>query len=53
MNPARLVDLKDLAEGTKYRIRSITLLDGETSIVHLQDTGRSRIHDVARLSLKF
>jgi hypothetical protein len=39
MNPARLVDMKDLPDGMKYHIISITQFHGETALVHLEDRG--------------
>jgi len=44
MDPARLVELKDLSGGTKYRIISIILLHGEKSLNHLERTVGDRVY---------
>ena len=36
MNPAWLVEFRDLTGGTKYLILSITLIHGGSSLVHLE-----------------
>ena len=36
MNPARLVELKDMTGSTKYLILSITRIHGDSSLVHLE-----------------
>ena len=44
MNPARLVELKDLCGGTKYLILSITMIHGDSSLVHLEGPEGDRVY---------
>jgi len=44
MNPARLVELKDLCGGTKYLILSITLIHGDSCLVHLEGPEGDRVY---------
>jgi hypothetical protein len=44
MNPARLVGLKDLCGGTKYLILSITVIHGDSSLVHLEGAEGDRVY---------
>jgi hypothetical protein len=44
MNPARLVELKDLCGGKKYLILSITLIHGDSSLVHLEGPEGDRVY---------
>ena len=44
MNPARLLELSDMIGGTKYLILSITLIHGDSSLVHLEGPEGDRVY---------